>query len=127
MNKVILTGRIGRELSVKEAGQSKVAKSVLAVDDGYGENKKTHWINFEAWGKLSDVLEKYTTKGSKILIEGKVATNSYETKDGSKRTDTFVRVDQLELLDNKPQSVRTAEEVFGKELVSVIDEADIPF
>ena len=106
MNNIVLSGRLGREVSVKEVGQTKLGKTVLAVDDGYGDKKQTYWINLELWGKTAETAEKFTEKGSKVLVSGKLIVKSWEDKEGNKRTETAVNVSSLEFLDSKEKNTR---------------------
>jgi single-strand DNA-binding protein len=121
-----LSGRLGREVTLKDAGQTKVGNTVLAVDDGYGDKKQTYWINLQLWGKTAEVAEQFTTKGSKVLVEGKIVVRQWEDKDGNKRTDTSVNVANIEFLDEKKTSGQVAKELFGDLAVEISDN-DLPF
>ena len=98
MNKVILTGFLGRdpEITTSKSGDMQIAKFSLAVNSGYGDKKKTNWINCTAFGKSAEALGKYIFKGSPITIEGHIQTGSYEKKDGTKVYTTDVIIDQWE-------------------------------
>jgi single-strand DNA-binding protein len=50
----------------------------------------TEWHNIVAFDKLAGIVESYFTKGSKILVEGKIQTKSYETQEGEKRYSTSI-------------------------------------
>lgn len=105
MNTVNLIGRLVRENELKYTQSGKaVATNTLAIDDGWGDNKKTHFIPFTIWDKSAESLANYTKKGSKIAISGKITSRSYETKDGQKRTVIEVVANQyggIEFLDAK--------------------------
>ncbi|PKQ44187.1 single-stranded DNA-binding protein [Confluentibacter flavum] len=103
-NKVQLIGNVGQEptITVLESGK-KVARLSLATNESYKDNKgekqtNTDWHNLVAWGKTSDIIETYVTKGKEIAIEGKLTSRSYEDKDGIKRYVTEVVVGELLLL-----------------------------
>ena len=106
MNTVNLIGRLVRENELKYTQSGKaVATNTLAIDDGWGDNKKTYFIPFTVWDKSAESLANYTKKGSKIAISGKITSRSYETKDGQKRTVIEVVANQyggIEFLDTKP-------------------------
>jgi len=105
MNTVNLIGRLVRENELKYTQSGKaVATNTLAIDDGWGDNKKTYFIPFTIWDKSAESLANYTKKGSKIAISGKITSRSYETKDGQKRTVIEVVANQyggVEFLDVK--------------------------
>ena len=79
VNKVILKGRIGKDLEPIKGG----VKFSVATDEGYTKDnvktEKTAWHNVVAFGKLGEILQKYFFKGSEIFIVGKL---DYTEKDG---------------------------------------------
>ena len=103
MNKVILIGRISSDIDVKQtqSGTSTATFSV-AVDRnmGAGKEKATDFIRCVAWGKTSEFLAKYFSKGKQIALEGNIKTGSYE-KDGVKHYTTDVWVDKVEFVGTK--------------------------
>lgn len=106
MNKVIMIGRVTKDVEVKATPNGKsVTMFTLAVDDGHGENKRTYFPNIVVWGKTAEVCGKYLHKGSKVAVSGKLTTRSYE-KDGHKVYVTEVVADMydgIEFLDPKKQ------------------------
>lgn len=105
MNSVHLIGRLTRDIDVRYAAQTQkaVARFTLAIDDGYGENKKTNFISIVAFGKTAENLEKFSGKGLRIAINGHIQTGSYE-KDGQKFYTTDVIADRIEFIDWKGKS-----------------------
>lgn len=110
MNTVILTGRIAKDLELKYTQNGKAyCRFILAVDRGLSKEKKQEaeangqptadFINCIAWGTTAEVLNKYTAKGKKILVNGSIETGSYTAQDGSKRYTTDVLVNRIEILE----------------------------
>lgn len=104
MNKVILTGNIGNDPEIinLESGKT-LAKFSLATNESYknaqGEKvTDTEWHNVTVFGKLAEIVEKYFTKGMKVLVEGKIKTRNYEDKEGSKRYVTEIMMNNFEFL-----------------------------
>jgi single-strand DNA-binding protein len=64
--------------------------------------ERTEWHNIVLWRGLANIAEKYIRKGSKIYVEGKIRSRSYDDQQGNKRYVTEVWGDNLELLDRKP-------------------------
>lgn len=128
MNKWLGTGRVTREWEVRTTPSGTiVARNSIAVDSGYGDNKRTDFINLTAFGKTAETLEKYGFKGQKMLIEGRIQTGSYE-KDGVKHSTTDVIVDRSEFLSFKDNN--TSDEKTGsQEAISGFEALteDVPF
>jgi primosomal replication protein N len=108
-NKVQLIGNVGQapELTVLDSGK-KVIRFSLATNEFYrnaaGEKvQQTQWHNLVAWGRTAEIIHKYVTKGKEIAIEGKLASRSYETKEGEKRFITEVIVNEVFMMGNKTQ------------------------
>lgn len=105
MNTVNLIGRLVRDNELKYTKSGKaVATNTLALDDGWGDNKKSYFIPIVVWEKQAESLANYTNKGSKIAVNGKLTSRSYETNDGQKRTIIEVVANQyggIEFLDAK--------------------------
>ena len=102
INKVIIMGRITRELELKTTtGGSSYVKFSVAVDEGYGEHKKTDFIPCIAWGKTAEFVSKYFSKGKMIIIIGKITTASWTGQDGSTKYDTGVFVREVQFGEKK--------------------------
>lgn len=105
MNTVNLIGRLVRDNELKYTKSGKaVATNTLALDDGWGDNKRSYFIPLVVWEKQAESLANYTGKGSKIAVNGKLTSRSYETQDGQKRTIIEVVANQyggIEFLDTK--------------------------
>lgn len=109
-NKVQLIGNLGNAPEIKNLEDGKkVANFSLATNERYrnasGEKiTETTWHNLVAWGKVAEIAEKYLLKGSEVIIEGKIINRSYTDKDGVKKYVSEVQVNELLLLDGKPEA-----------------------
>lgn len=109
MNKVILTGRLGKDPTVKYLqGGTAVAEFSLATSESYlnKEGQKiesTEWHNIVMWRKQAETAEKFFKKGMLILVEGKLQTTSYE-HEGVKKYTTKIVVHKFEFLESKKQA-----------------------
>lgn len=89
-------GRLGKDPEIINLDSGKkLAKFSLATNENYTNAKgkkveNTDWHNVVAWGKTAEIIESYVTKGQEVLVGGKLATRSYETKEGEKRYITEV-------------------------------------
>ena len=101
LNKVIIVGRLTRDPEVRYTQTGKaVASFSVAVDNGYGENKKADFIPVVVWDKLAEVCGNNLTKGRRVLVEGRLQIRDYE-KDGQKRRAADVVAQNIEFLDTK--------------------------
>ena len=101
-NSILLTGRITKDLELKQAGQVSKCDFTLAVDRDFAKEgqQKTDFINITVFGKTAENLCKYQGKGSKILVLGALNIDQY-TKDRESRTFTKVIANKIEFLDSK--------------------------
>lgn len=119
LNRVSIIGHLGRDPEVRkmQSGDS-VANFSVAVTEKWkckntGERKeKTEWIPVVVFGKVAEVCEKYLHSGSKVFIEGKFQTRSWE-KDGVKRYSTEVVLQNFDgkmiMLDGRSNGAPTNE------------------
>lgn len=90
MNSVQLIGNLTRDPEVRyTTGDNPMAicRFGIAVNEGYGDKKTTNFLNIVVFGKSGENCEKHLKKGSKVAVNGKIKTGSYE-KDGQ-RVNTF--------------------------------------
>ena len=107
MNKVILSGNLCQDIELRYTNNNAAAVSnTIAVRNDFknanGEYE-SQFINFVAYRNNAEFLNKYASKGSKVLLEGRLNTRSYDDKDGNKRYVTEVIVDKTELLGTKKE------------------------
>lgn len=120
LNNSILIGRTVREPEIY-GNEKKVAKITIAVDDGFGDNKRTDYIPVTAFGKTAEFCEKFLRKGTLIAVEGKIRTGVYEKKDGTKAKTFEVVSENLKVLERRDRTEKEAPEGFAR-----VDE-DCPF
>ena len=82
INICILAGNLCKDVVVKKYGEFEVANTSLAINEGYGENKKTYYANIVAYGETGKNMAKLLKKGSKASFECKFTQYKSE-KDGN--------------------------------------------
>ncbi len=99
---VTVVGGIGRDPEVRSTPSGKrVASFSVAVDQGYGDNKKTEWVNVIAWEKLADLAEKFLKKGKVVALSGTLQTSSWDDKaTGQKKYKTEVVARDITFMDS---------------------------
>ena len=106
--------------------QTTVAKFAIAIDDGYGENKKTYFVPITAFGKTAENCERFLGKGQRVAVQGKIATGQYTNKDGQKVYTTDVIADRVEFIDFKDKGEQN-ENKGVPEGFSAVSDDDVPF
>ena len=130
MNKVILCGRLTKDLEVRygQNSQTAIGRFSIAVDRGKdkdGKDKGADFINCIAFGKTAETIERYFHKGDKILVEGRIQTGSYEGKNGKVYT-TDIAVERFEFVESKNRSNEPIADDPHTGFTRLTDE-DIPF
>ena len=102
MNKVFLSGNLTRDPEIRytQAGKA-YARIGIAVNRPYSKEKAVDFFTVVAWDKTAEFSGKYLTKGSRVLVEGNLRTNSYENKDGVKVNTVEVWVDNIEFAGSR--------------------------
>ncbi len=112
-NRVILIGNLTRDPQLSYLpSQTPVVESGIAVNRRWkskeGEKKEeTCFVDWRAYGKQAETLNKYVKKGDPILLEGRLQLDTWESKDGQKRSKHRVIVENFQFLgssENKEQS-----------------------
>ena len=111
VNKVILVGNLGKDPEIKYTSTgTPVAKFSIATNEGYKDKSgqwqdRTEWHNIVAWQRLAEIVGEYVKKGSKIYIEGRLQTSSWEDKEsGQKKYKTEIVASDLVLLSGRGET-----------------------
>ena len=99
-------GRLVRDPDVKYsqgANQTAIARYTLAVDRRFKQDGQptADFINCLAFGKRAEFLEKYCSKGTKLVVEGSWQTGSYTNKDGNKVYTNECLIESCEFAESK--------------------------
>ena len=102
INKVILMGRLTRDPEMRHTNSgTPVTTFSIAIDNGYGDNKRTDFVNCIAWNKTAEFVTKYFTKGKMIIVIGRITTRSWETQDGKRAYATEVVANEVSFGESK--------------------------
>lgn len=108
LNKAMLIGNLGADPELRFTQNNRpVLKFRIATTESYVDQNKarqevTHWHNIVVWGPRGEALSKFLHKGSKVYIEGRIETRSYDDQQGVKRVATDIVANQILLLDGRP-------------------------
>ena len=111
MNRIFLDGGVCGEIKLNVYGSTKVAKFTVAVNREFKSDgtKISDFIPVTVFGKSAEVISQYASKGTRILIEGRLQVSKYTTRDGKNVTSTDVIADKFEFLS----PVKKKDEMFG--------------
>lgn len=106
VNKVFLMGNLTRDIEVRQAGASNVAKLGLAINRVFktssGEKREeTTFVDCEAWGGTGEVMARYLSKGSPVFVEGRLKLDQWQDQQGNNRSKLKVVVESFEFVDSK--------------------------
>jgi single-strand DNA-binding protein len=108
VNKVILLGNVGKDPEMRSTpGGTLVANFTLATTDRQKDAQgnwqdRTEWHNLVAFTRTAEIIRDYVKKGSKLYVEGKIQTRSWDDKDtGAKRYRTEIIVNDISLLSGR--------------------------
>ena len=143
LNKVMLIGNVTRDPEVRATpGGQNVASFSVATNrrwkDQSGQPKdQVEYHNIVAWRRLAEIVGQYLKKGSKIYIEGRLQTRSWDDQSGTKRYKTEIVAENLIMLDkagsassvaaSAPQAADTTAQPEPPSGEPEINVEDIPF
>ena len=153
MNRVILIGRLTRDPEIRYTQTGKTVASMGIAVDRWGRKSAesngqptADFFNIVAWEQRAEFCGKYFKKGSRIGVEGRLQSRSYEGKDGIKRNIVEVVAENVEFCDSKNSSysapqddgfptdddypgagAKTSAKPAANEFGNDIDEEEIPF
>ncbi len=103
VNRVFLLGRVGSPPEARHTltGLLVCNFSLATSRKSKDGTEKVQWHRLTAWGKVAEICQEYLKKGHQCYIEGEIDYQEYE-KDGIKRQNTAINVQQVQLLERKP-------------------------
>lgn len=138
MNNVQLIGRMTKDIELKTTETANGPFTIGSFDVAVPRQKKGEcdFIRCTAFGKTSEIIQKYITKGRRIALTGRLQVDNYEDKDGNKKTATKVIVNSIDFVDSNTEPNKSAgaveepeakpTEVSIEELNAMPDD-DLPF
>src|SRR3989344_1169360 len=103
LNKVFIFGRLTADPQVRQtpSGQSVssfgVATNRVWTDKAGAKQEQTEFHNAVVWGRQAEIVGQFLTKGSSILVEGRLQTRSWQDKQGQQRRTTEIIADRIQL------------------------------
>ena len=127
VNKVVLQGRIVREVESRTTGAGvTVASFTVAWSEKYKETETKCFLPCTAWRTTGEFIQKYFTKGQEILVEGSLSTREWEDKDGNKRSTIELTVEKAHFCGSKSSDSSSQTKPAGNP-IDVPTDGDLPF
>ena len=138
LNKVLLIGNLGSDPETRfTPSGAQVANFSLATSESWNDKngqrqERTEWHRIVLWQRLAEIAGQYLKKGSKIYIEGKLQTRSWEDQQGHKRQATEIVANTMKMLGaERAAEAAESTESNGHALagapVAGPDHGDLPF
>lgn len=107
LNKVQMTGRLGADPEPRYTPQGSAVTTFRVASnrrwrsaDGE-DHEDTEWFRIVAWNKLGEICAKYLTKGSRVYVEGRLQTRSWQDQEGQTRYTSEVIANDMIILDTR--------------------------
>ncbi|MCY4478120.1 MAG: single-stranded DNA-binding protein [Gammaproteobacteria bacterium] len=108
VNKVILVGNLGHDVEVRQmTNGNPVANIRIATNERWTRRdtgqvqEHTEWHNVVLFGRRAELAHQYLQKGSRIYVEGRLRTRSWQDREGQERRSTEVVADDMQFLDRR--------------------------
>ena len=113
-NKVVLVGNLTRDIEMRYApsgtaiGATGIAVTRKMTVNGE-KREETCFVDITFWGRTAEVANQYLSKGSKVLIEGRLRFEQWNDQNGQTRSKHTVSVENMEMLGSSPNSQNPAQ------------------
>jgi len=132
LNKVFVLGNLTRDPVTKalpsglSVASFSIATNRFFTDKQGQKQQQTEFHNIVAFGKLADTISSYLTKGSLVLIEGRIQTRSWQDTAGIKKYRTEIITEKIQLGPKGDRTQQTEKQTESpKEDIPIIDEEEI--
>lgn len=107
LNKALIIGRLTRDPEMRNTPQGTpvcsfaIATNYVYKNAGGEKIEQVEYHNIVAWRKLAEIASQYLKKGSRVYVEGRIQTKSWDGQDGTKKNRTEIVMDNMIMLDSK--------------------------
>ena len=133
LNKVMIIGNIGKDPEMRFTPNGapvtsfSVATNRVLSGGAEGERREvTDWFSVVAWNKLAEICNQFLGKGSRVYVEGRLQTRSWDGQDGQKRYRTEIVANDVQFLDRRGGSLDDGAEAAADEGGDLAAD-DLPF
>ena len=101
MNIVLLIGNLATEIELKDVAPDKKVASFLLAVDRPGRDAGADFVHVATWNRQAEVCDEFLAKGSKVAVDGRLRSRSWEDDEGKRRTAIEVVANRVEFLDSR--------------------------
>lgn len=119
---ITILGNTGRDVELRYTPQGTAVANFSVASNTIrntteGQKKKTDWYNVSAFGRQAKTLAKYLTKGSQILVRGKLSLSAWQTREGEPRVNADVLLQDFDFAGVNPAKTvhQSADEVIAEQ------------
>ena len=110
LSDVTLIGNVGKIESQYTTQAKLITKFSLAVNIGYGDNKKTNWYYCTAWERTAEFVQQRAQVGTQLFVEGELFLREWQDKDGNEHISPDVTVIKFRVLSRGKKKDEDTEE-----------------
>ena len=117
LNRIDIMGRITREIELKKVNDVSCVNFTVACDRDYtgaDGTRETDFIDCNAWRGTADFINKYFSKGSQIVLSGRLQSRKYTDNDGKNRNAWFVNVENVYFVGSNNSGSKKTESGFNE-------------
>ena len=117
-NRVILVGNLTRDVEIRRIPSGTAVTEIsLAVNERVKRNEQwvdeVNYFDVTLWGRTAEIAGEYLSKGSSVLIEGRLKLDRWEQEDGQKRSKIKIIGDRMQMLGSKAGTSGGPNQSFG--------------
>jgi len=128
MNSITVAGSLGKDCELKQLNNGDTIANFSIADNQGGRDKAAIFWNCTLYGKRAESLSQYLTKGQAVTVSGSVTEREWIDKEGNKRKNMDVRVNDIALQGGRRESAEPQfERRSPKPQQDAFDDSDIPF
>ncbi len=101
LNNVALIGNLATDVELRDVPPDKKVASFLLAVDRPGKDAGADFVNVSTWNRQAEVCDEFLSKGSKIAVDGRLRSRSWEDEDGKRRSAIEVVANRVEFLDSR--------------------------
>jgi single-strand DNA-binding protein len=101
VNVVTLIGNLATDIELKDVAPDKKVASFLLAVDRPGKDAGADFVNVATWNRQAEVCDEYLSKGSRVAVDGRLRSRSWEDADGKRRSAVEVVANSIQFLDTR--------------------------
>jgi single-strand DNA-binding protein len=101
VNVVVLIGNLATDIELKDVAPDKKVASFLLAVDRPAKDAGADFVNVSTWNRQAEVCDEYLSKGSRVAVDGRLRSRSWEDTEGKRRSAVEVVANRIDFLDSR--------------------------